>query len=340
MIDFKELEKAYNENRFYSLQLEVGDVCYQGCSYCYMNALTERKNSLTGKKIFEILYDAKRLKITAIEWLGGEPLLRRGIFSFLKKSTELGFRNNMWTGGLPLKKITVAKKLAEFCKIGLISFHLSTLDRKLYEELHPGRTSKDIDDIITGIKNLLELGYLSNQILNSITFTGYQSTEDLVETMEFFYNEFGITSSINVYHTYLRPVTSCEELNKFIPSKKSVAKAYKYYINFLGIKNFPMNCVNKQYCSATLAALNDGTVSPCATIRKGCTENLNKYRLYDIVMNNIEYLTFQKLKDKNNLPDGCKICKLNDICWGCRSRSYAAGYGIYGKDPRCFRTNK
>lgn len=340
MIDFEKLEKAYNENRFYSLQLEVGDVCYQGCSYCYMNALTVKKNSLTNRKIYEILTDAKKLDITAIEWLGGEPLLRRGIFSFLKKSKELGFRNNMWTGGLPLKEKNICKKLAELCEIGLISFHLSTLNKKLYEELHPGRPSGDIDDILTGIKYLLELGYPANQLLNSITFTGYQTVDDLIETMEYFDKEFGIKSSLNVYHTYLRPGTDSKELSKFIPSEKSVAKAYKYYTNFLDIKNFPMNCVNKQYCSATVAALNDGTVSPCATIRTGCKENLNTHRFYDIVMNNIEYLTFAKFKDKNNLPEGCKTCKLNDSCWGCRSRAYAAGLGIYGKDPRCFRSKK
>jgi MoaA/NifB/PqqE/SkfB family radical SAM enzyme len=28
---------------------------------------------------------------------------------------------------------------------------------------------------------------------------------------------------------------------------------------------------------------------------------------------------------------------MNDQCWGCRSRAYAAGRGIHGKDPRCFR---
>ncbi len=340
MIDFKKLEKAYKENRFYSLQLEVGDVCFQGCSYCYMNALTVKKNSLTRKKIYEILSDAKRLNISAIEWLGGEPLLRKGIYSFLKKASELGFRNNIWTGGLPLKEKRVAKQLAELCKNGLISFHLSTINRKLYEKLHPGRNSSDIDDIITGIQNLLQFGYPEEQLLNSITFTGYQTVEDLIETMEFFDKEFGIKSCINVYHTYLRPGTDVEELNKFIPSEKNVAKAYKHYINFLGISNFPMNCVNKQYCSATVAALNDGTVSPCATIRTGCKENLNSHSFYEIVIKNIEYLTFQKFRDKNNLPDGCKVCKLNDICWGCRSRAYAAGLGIYGKDPRCFRSKR
>ena len=82
MIDFEELTKAYTEDRFYSLQLEVGDICHQGCIYCYMNALPQSVNSLTDETIYRILHDAIHLKITAIEWLGGEPLLRESIFQF------------------------------------------------------------------------------------------------------------------------------------------------------------------------------------------------------------------------------------------------------------------
>ena len=109
--------------------------------------------------------------------------------------------------------------------------------------------------------------------------------------------------------------------------------------SFMKIKNLPLNCVNKQYCSATLAVLNNGIVTPCATIREGCCENVNKYNFYDIVNINREYLTFHKLKDITNLPDDCKKCGLKQSCWGCRSRAYAAGEGILGKDPRCFRNN-
>jgi len=56
----------------------------------------------------------------------------------------------------------------------------------------------------------------------------------------------------------------------------------------------------------------------------------------ETTMNIIE-LTLKKLKDKNNLNDDCKSCSLSDVCFGCRSRSFAAKNGIYGKDPRCFR---
>ncbi len=340
MIDFDELQKAYDENRFYALQLEVGDVCYQDCIYCYMNALHEKKNFLTDEKIYEILNESKKLKITAIEWLGGEPLLRNSIFDFMQYAKDLGFRNNLWTGGLPLAEKEISRKLVGLCNYGLIAFHLSTINKKLYQQLHPTRPETDVDTIISGVENLLEMGYPSSQLLNSVTFTGFQTAEDLIETMEFFYEKYKIVTSINVYHTYLRPDVRDYQLEQFIPKDAEVAKVYRKYISFMNLKNFPMNCVNKQYCSATLAVLNDGKVSPCATIRVGCPQNVIDNKLSEIVEKNLDFLIFKPFKSNENLPEECQICSINDICFGCRSRSFAAGLGLYGRDPRCFRFKK
>jgi len=339
MIDFKELTRAYTEDRFYSLQLEVGDICHQGCIYCYMNALPQSINSLTDETIYGILHDAIRLKITAIEWLGGEPLLRESIFRFLALARDLGLKNNMWTGGLPLQDRSVMKQTSELCRNGLVSFHLSTINPGVYKILHPDRPAEDIDAIINGIKTLLDTGYSHNHVINSVTFTGLQSAEDMIETMEYFDREFSIKTSLNVYHTYLRPGSSREDLQRFIPPLDDVALVYRNYTSFMDAKNLPLNCVNKQYCSATLAVLNDGTVSPCATIRDGCPENVNEYDFYDTVQKNRDYLCLKKLKDPLNLPPDCRQCGLNHSCWGCRSRAYAAGEGLFGKDPRCFRRN-
>lgn len=337
MIDFIELNKAYNEDRFYSLQLEIGDVCYQGCIYCYMNALAQSANSLADETIFGILHDSKKLNITAIEWLGGEPLLHESAFRFLKTAQDLGLRNNMWTGGMPLKDKKVVKNLSKLCRNGLISFHLSTINSRIYNLLHMKRDAGDMDIIISGIRDLLDTGYPREQIINSVTYTGLQPPEDMIDTMDYFFREFGIVTSLNVYHTYLRPGATDDELQKFIPSPEDVALVYNKYISFMDGGKLPMNCVNKQYCSATLAVINDGSVTPCATIRDGCRENVNEHRFYDIVLNNRDNLNFKFFKEDRNLPEECRKCGMNHSCWGCRSRAYAAGKGIYGKDPRCFR---
>jgi radical SAM protein with 4Fe4S-binding SPASM domain len=338
MIDYNRLNKAYENKGFYSLQLEIGDVCHQGCIYCYMNALDIQTNSLSDHQIHSILKDAHQLNITAIEWLGGEPLLRKSIFGHMTFCEELGIRNNIWTGGLVLKNKDILVKTARYAKNGLISVHVSTVNPELYQILHPGHSKNELNIILTNIRELLDLGYPSNQLLNSVTFTGLQSSEDMIETMDYFEQEFGIKCSLNVYHTYLRPGLSRNDLEKFIPSQKEVKKVYSRYCKLWHVKAYPMNCVNKQYCSATVAVLCDGSVTPCATIREEGAPNIHKRNsFYEIVQKNKEHLIFEKFRDSKNLPSSCRICELSNICFGCRSRSYAASKGMYGKDPRCFR---
>jgi radical SAM protein with 4Fe4S-binding SPASM domain len=338
MINYEKLNLAYKNKMFYSLQLEVGDLCYQGCIYCYMNALEIQKNTLSDQQIQNLLNDAKKLDITAIEWLGGEPLLRHSIFKHMALSAELGMRNNVWTGGLPLEKDEILSNTAQYTQNGLIAVHVSTVNPEIYQKLHPGHSGKDLDIILKKIRKLLDMGYPSAQLLNSVTFTGLQNSADMIQTIDYFEKEFNIKTCVNVYHTYLRPGFSNQELERFIPSVSEVKKVYKHYAVHWGVKEYPMNCVNKQYCSTTLAVLCDGSVTPCATIRENSAPNIHQGNsLYDIAIRNIDYLTISKFRDKKNLPESCQICRLSDICFGCRSRAYAAGNGIYGKDPRCFR---
>jgi radical SAM protein with 4Fe4S-binding SPASM domain len=338
MIDYEQLNQDYKNDNIYALQLEIGDKCNQGCIYCYMNAVEEEKNTLSDEQIKQILLDAKKLGISAIEWLGGEPLLRKSIFSHMLLAQGLGFRNNIWTGGLPLSDNFILKNTAKFADPGLISIHVSTINPEIYEKLHPNRDRKDLKNIISSIEKLIEIGYPPENILNSVTFTGLQTAEDMIQTIDYFQTRFGIKTSLNVYHTYLRPEISNEKLKRFIPSEKDVQKVYKHYAKQYNVRNLPMNCVNKQYCSATAAVLCDGSVTPCATIREKNAPNIhNTESLYEIILKSKDYLIIKKLKYKNNLSDDCKNCFLSDACWGCRSRSFAAGNGLYGKDPRCFR---
>lgn len=338
MIDYDRLYRDYDDDKIYALQLEVGDKCFQGCIYCYMNAVDEEKNTLTNENIKNILIDAKKLEITAIEWLGGEPLIRDSIFKHMKYSHDLGFRNNIWTGGLPLSNEEILLNTAKYADPGLISIHVSTVDPLIYEKLHHNRTRKDLEIIINALEKLIDIGYSADDILNSVTFTGLQTSGDMIKTIDFFEDKFGIKTSLNVYHTYLRPEISDDQLSRFIPDRKEVAKVYKHYAKNYNVEQLPMNCVNKQYCSATVAVLCDGSITPCATIRIKQAPNIHTDgSFYDLVNDHRDYLIFKKLKDKNNLNEDCKSCSLSDECFGCRSRSFAAGNGLYGKDPRCFR---
>ncbi len=341
LIDADELEKAYREDRVYALQLEVGDICRQGCLYCYMNALPFQKNALSGEKIVEIVDDAGRLGVTAIEWLGGEPLLRPGIFDYMARVTDRGMQNNIWTGGLPLADSTILDQARRHARHGLIAIHVSSVDPATYRRLHPDRPVGDLALILTAVEELLGQGYPAEQVLNSVTLTGLQSAGDMIATIDHFEQRLGVRTCVNVYHTYLRPGQTSAHLARFIPDKRTVAKVYRRYARQHGVREFPMNCVNKQYCSATMAVLADGSVTPCATIREESAPSVNTDgRLIDIFLRHREHLVFQHFKNEENLPHECRVCNLSDVCWGCRSRSFASGVGMYGRDPRCFRERR
>ena len=183
MIDYIKLNQAYENKRFYSLQLEVGDLCHQGCIYCYMNALDTQKNTLSDQQIQDLLKDAHKFDITAIEWLGGEPLLRQSIFEHMAMCADLGMRNNVWTGGLPFENDEVLINTAKYTKYGLIAVHISTVDPEIYQKLHPGHSEKELEIILKKIRKLLDLGYPSSQLLNSVTFTGLQNSFDMIKTI-------------------------------------------------------------------------------------------------------------------------------------------------------------
>ncbi|MBN2461917.1 MAG: radical SAM protein [Candidatus Cloacimonetes bacterium] len=337
LIDYKRLNEAYNCGNFYSLQLEIGDFCYQGCLYCYMNALPQSKNTLSDDDIHNIITTAGRLGISTVEWLGGEPLLRDSVFEHMETCIQLGIRNNVWTGGLPLRSQEIRKKVAKLARNGMIAFHISSIDKKTYRILHPQRPDSDLDEIINAVRELIACGYPPEKVLNSVTFTGLQSAGDMIATIDYFAEELGIRTSLNIYHTYLRPDLDSSVLDQFIPSRSSVEQVYKRYAKQWKMTAYPMNCVNKQYCSATIAILCDGSVTPCATIRPEDAMNIHSDgTLEEIIAVNRGELTFSLFRNRENLPPECRECPQTDQCFGCRSRAYAAGKGIYGRDPRCF----
>nr|MDO8119321.1 radical SAM protein [Candidatus Sigynarchaeota archaeon] len=338
MIDAERLRAAYDSDGFYALQLEVGDKCEQGCNYCYMNALPYMKNSLGDGLISEILTDARALDITSIEWLGGEPLLRDTIFDHMDHAAALGLRNNLWTGGLPLRDPAMADKCVQTCKNGLISVHVSSVDPRVYKTLHPAASDHDLEDILSGVEHVLDAGYPASRMLNSVTFTGMQTAEDMIRTIDYFEREYSIATSLNVYHTYQHPGTDPGDLGRFIPTPAEVARTSKRIAKQSGHDAVPMNCVNKQYCSATLAVLCDGSVTPCATIREAGAPNVHSDgRLLSIATRHRDHLIIKALKSPGNLPSSCRSCEMGETCWGCRSRAFGAGRGLLGKDPRCFR---
>lgn len=337
LIDWEKLRNLYERDLVYALQLEINDSCEQGCDYCYMNAPTIRRGRLDSDVLRRVISEAADMEVYCIEWLGGEPLLREDVFDLMAFANEAGLRNNMWTGGLPLVEEGVAQGCVELTEGGLISFHLSTLDPEIYRRTHPGRPLEDMRDIVRGVENCLAAGKPPNMMINSVTLTSRQSAEDMTAVMDHFKEKYGIPTSVNVYQFYEpRSEENREEVMRFAPNLKTVRKVLNRLHRGEGNVAYGANCVNKQYCSATAALLNDGRLTPCATIRPDDAPLIFDQGLKGTFEEHRDWLVVKKLKARDNLPEGCKTCRLNDDCWGCRAKSWDYFQNIYDRDPVCF----
>jgi radical SAM protein with 4Fe4S-binding SPASM domain len=336
--DYKELVRYFEENKVYTIQIESNLACDQGCLYCYASSNYDKEKELDTEVIKRTLDSASEMEIKAVDWLGGDPLLRNNWYELMKYAMNLGLRNNIWTSGLPLADLDIAKKAIEVSDGGFISVHLDTLDEKLYENLHTGDPKMKISAIIKGVNNLIDLGKDQNAIFNCITFTKSLAGEDIRRTMAFFFNEKGVRTCL----TQMCRVGSAVDHPEWMPSAHEV----KASIVARDAINYPNSEIsmstmdtNKFYCGGMICVTIDGDVTPCSVIRKGFG-NVHDESLKDILDKNANELLFTELRDKKNLPNGCNTCQNSSVCWGCRATAYYERGDMLAKDPNCGLTRK
>jgi MoaA/NifB/PqqE/SkfB family radical SAM enzyme len=333
--DSQQEAQYFHDHRVYSLQLEINQSCPQGCLYCYASCRDPPEKELDIRVIRRLLKEAVGLGIPAIDWLGGDPLLRDGWEDLLEYAAGLGLVNNIWTSGIPLSDVNVARNAVRLTRGGFISVHLDSLDPALYRMLHAGRANENVEAILTGVENVLESGKNPGEMLNCITFTRPLAGKDVAETMLYF-QERGIRTCL----TQLSPAGSAMDHPEWIPTPLQIreACAARDRLNYPGstIGSIGPMDVNKFYCRGIVCVTVDGDVTPCSVIRKGFG-NIHSRSLGEILRDHRDPLLFLGLSTGD--PD-CRGCPDEQLCWGCRATAYYATGELLGKDPCCWRQSR
>ena len=145
--------------------------------------------------IRRIIDEAVKMEVRTIDWLGGDPLVRNDWYELMKYVADSGLTNNVWSSGIPLEDMDIARKAVEVTANGFISVHLDTLDESLYRQLHNGDARKKIRSILKGVENVRALGKDPGQMINCITFTRPLAV-DAERTIQYFYEEKGIRTCL------------------------------------------------------------------------------------------------------------------------------------------------
>lgn len=340
------------------LQWHLTARCQQDCLHCYMknepSYASELKNELETEKCFKIIDEfvenfspyCQRLRIN---FTGGDPLLKKGIFDLINHATKKG----IWVGILGNPNLIthqVAKKLKQ---AGLKSYQISidglenTHDKLRGKE---GLFNRSIDSLSTLKKEEIRsvvmftlskinkddliplIKFLSRQPVDLFDFArlvpcgkGKEMTKDMLTAIEY------RNLLLKVFYTYLDLRGS---KNTRFGRKDSL---WNLLYKQLGLLNFVNtdDQIIRTGCSIgsrILTILADGTVYSCRRlpIKIGKVPNQN---LRQIFFNSPKHNQLRKI----NLYEKCSECDLYSYCRGCPSVAFGATGNYFAPDPQCWR---
>ena len=270
MVSEIELQKQYYEQgKVFILQIESTLRCPQLCDYCYAGSKPNSPEGMSSNKIRELLDSASKLDVRMIDWLGGDPLVRSDWYDLCRYANDLGFINNVWTSGIPLANLEVAKKAVEVTENGFISTHLDTLDPNLYKLLHGGEdcdgNPENIGLILKGIKNVIATGKDPGALVNCITYTTPLSEGDAKGMISYIQEKFGIKTCLTLFN----PVIHRTGNKSWEPSIAMIKDAFEYRdrVNYPEDPSCGPMDVSKFYCGTVICITAEGWLTPCSVIR-------------------------------------------------------------------------
>ncbi len=140
------------------LRISITDLCNFRCIYCRPPqgvTLVPHEDILRYEEILRIVTAAKNLGIRKIRVTGGEPLVRRGVLSFIARLTsELGFEDvALTTNGSRLLEMAEGLRRAGLKRVNV---SLDTLRRDCF---HAITGADELENVLGGIDKLLEIGF-------------------------------------------------------------------------------------------------------------------------------------------------------------------------------------
>ena len=144
-----------NRNLPILMSLAVSDICNADCYHCsYFNGMHhEDKKKLDLEELRKVIHSGQQLGVSVLNFVGGEPLLRKDINEIIKCVDKDLSTTVIFTNGWALKE-----KAAGLRKAGLDGVYVSidSADKDTHDKLRntPGIYEKAID----GIKTALETG--------------------------------------------------------------------------------------------------------------------------------------------------------------------------------------
>lgn len=165
-----------------TVALYLTKACNLRCRYCFLDAGKPYPDELSTGEFTSLLHDLRGQGVETLQWLGGEPTLRRDLFEIAATGKDLGFDMHLLTNGTLVTPESARKIRDHFSGVQV------SLDG-LREINDAFRGEGSFERITRGIRTLLDAG---NQVVVSCVVT--RRNIDALETYFEYLAELGATS--------------------------------------------------------------------------------------------------------------------------------------------------
>jgi cyclic pyranopterin phosphate synthase len=157
------------------LRISITDRCNLQCRYCVPQELIPKLSHtdiLTYEEILRIVRVATRLGISKVRVTGGEPLVRKGVYTFLQELVAIeGLRDvSLTTNGVLLRDNLTKIKSAGISRINI---SLDTLDRQKFYDI---TGFDEFERVWQGIQQAHQMGFYPIK-LNIVALRGVNDGE-------------------------------------------------------------------------------------------------------------------------------------------------------------------
>jgi AdoMet-dependent heme synthase len=326
--------------------------CNYSCVYCNVDADMEKSpdelDTEWGLRLVDQIYEF------GSQWFGikgGEPLLRKDLFTLIAHAKDLGLDVLLLTNGYYVDD-EILDNLTKYNVYTSISIDGS---EKANDSL---RGKGSYKAAVSAIQKLSERGIL-NGLSMAITNLNLNEADHIVGLAEKYHARFVwfnhlVPTGRAKHHLNLEPTP--EQYEVFLKHLYDLSqKHYKvefdfnvhcpHYIRIVKERNpegfcewynttHTAKCIYFAY-GGYLSVLENGDVIPCfysEDLKIGNIKEKSLKELWD-EMQSSEF--YKKLQNPDNLEGKCGVCEHKEICGGCRTRAYALTGSYFGPDTAC-----
>ncbi len=311
--------------------------CNLRCPHCYLDAGKKGKRELTTEECYSLIDEMSVLGAEMLILTGGEPLLRKDIFSVARYASQKGIMVVMGTNGVLIDE-ALATTLKESGVRG-VGISLDSLNSEKHDSFRgmKGCWEKAVMGIETCVR--LELPVIIQTTVTEWNF------EEIPALMKFAYQKGA--QAFNLY--YLVCTGRGEKLTDITPQQYEDSLAYlvEAQTNYPGMmvrakcaphgsriayqRGLPF--LSGAGCLAGTSYLrisSEGDITPCPYLPL-VAGNLREERLEQIWKGSDLFKELRELQLKGR----CGACEYRKVCVGCRARAWAVTGDYLEEDPWC-----